>query len=280
MRRVVSGMYVALLLGALGCGANRAAVPEAAVPEEFPQWWDPSCGTPSAACKATECRPSQVVVYSSLCSKPITISTGCIPKNSGSTGWGCWVRTSDRTVLESIDPPVSYYGLQSCVADGLTSQYGYFSPSCPYAGSDAAVPDAAPAAAISDGSADHNNDIPQWWDPTCGSPNAECDPTQCRPAQIVVYSYACAKPVTISTGCFPKDTITTGWGCWVRASDGAVLESTDSPVVFDGLKSCAADGLTSHYGYFSPNCPDAGPEAGGSDAAPAAVPRRAREVGG
>jgi hypothetical protein len=41
------------------------------------------------------------------------------------------VRALDGTVLESIDPPASYDGLQSCVADGLATEYGYVVLSCP-----------------------------------------------------------------------------------------------------------------------------------------------------
>jgi hypothetical protein len=115
-----------------------------------------------------------------------------------------------------------------------------------------------PAGKVNDATADPGNAFRQWWDPKCGAVSDTCDSSSCRTTQLVVFAPSCGPSKTVAAGCVPKDSVTTGWGCWVRGSDGTVIESLDIPSSIDGLKTCQAVGLTTTIGYYTPQCPDGG----------------------
>ena len=118
--------------------------------------------------------------------------------------------------------------------------------------------DAALDARPSDGARDADISFSQWWDPACGAPQATCEHPDCRPTELVQYTSACATAVSLSTGCVSNKAELVEWHCWVRVSDGTILESQDYPLSQDGLQSCQQAGLQQGEGFYEPPCGDAG----------------------
>ena len=138
-------IQILLALGAFGCGASLSAgnVPDGGgnasdagtdAKNGFPEWWDPECGNIGGTCDSSLCRTPQIQVFAPNCGASVLTAGGCVKKDSASTGWGCWVRLSDGTILESLDNPVTHAGLETCQAAGLTAEFGYYAPSCPDGG--------------------------------------------------------------------------------------------------------------------------------------------------
>ena len=107
-----------------------------------------------------------------------------------------------------------------------------------------------------DGSAASGEDYSPWWDPTCKTRDGLCD--TCRPAQLTVWQTKCGASMTIMAGCIPSDSVTDGWGCYVRLDDGQIVQTEASPMSLDGFTSCIDAGLTNVHGYFYAQCADGG----------------------
>ena len=131
------GLFVSLVLAS--CGGNRAVMPDGgsdvsiandAGDVSFPQWWDPACTTAEGTCNLHTCRPGQIMEFTPPCGAMTTITAGCLSKETTTNGWGCWVRNSDGEVLQTLDVPLSFSGLQTCQEAGLTADYGFFDPQC------------------------------------------------------------------------------------------------------------------------------------------------------
>jgi hypothetical protein len=156
--------------------------------DDFPEWWDPVCGTKERTCDLNLCRTSSLQVSPLPCGDIQMVVAGCIRKDSGTTGWGCWVRSATNQIIQSEDLPLTADGLQTCQAAGVTNDFGFYQPACPDGG--AASPEDAstsPSCALaSDGGC------------TATTPNTSCTPLTARPYDRVK---ACVSGASRTVAC-------------------------------------------------------------------------------
>jgi hypothetical protein len=99
----------------------------------------------------------------------------------------------------------------------------------------------------------------QWWDPACVS-DGKCSMPHCGPVRMIVSPVACGTSTEVYGGCLyqPAGVFTSGWQCYRRGSDGAIIQTESTPIESTGLQTCAEAGVNGG-GNGPPVCPDAGP---------------------
>jgi hypothetical protein len=82
----------------------------------------------------------------------------------------------------------------------------------------------------------------------------------CHQATLYVSESKCAPQVKVAAGCLPGGRAFQGWGCYVRKSNGEVIQTTDAPpITLDGIESCYTAGITESISGISPyECSDGG----------------------